>query len=310
MKPFKRLSGLLLDPSREIKLESKQSITTGNINSNGGRFTSASFANPLPLSSADLDQTGGAGQSAPFLPESPTFAIAQLSNPISEKPSIINQTTNSPPPETKQKVSDTPSVDPCRYNNSVLDVRASSDLAVDDLDIVAGQLVDSNQFIQCFEQTLARAKEQKNVNAEELALYNLGVLMFRLGDYLRSRGYYEQNISLLNSLGSSRQSYPQVKRISLSGLGTVYSALGVYPKAIYLYNESLNILPQNRDANLLDNPRIRAFIQRSLGIAYLNQGEIEQSQEKFNKSVFYQTILRTIFEAEAETRILPLYVTS
>ena len=132
--------------------------------------------------------------------------------------------------------------------------------------------------------------------------------MFRLGDYLRSRGYYEQNISLLNSLGSSRQSYPQVKRISLSGLGTVYSALGVYPKAIYLYNESLNILPQNRDANLLDNPRIRAFIQRSLGIAYLNQGEIEQSQEKFNKSVFYQResleITRSIRDRKGEGRTL------
>jgi CHAT domain-containing protein len=268
----------ILDPNREIKLESKQSIITGSINANGGRFSSTSFSNPPPITYGDMnDPGGGSGQIAAYLPDTPSF-LASLNIPNPDKLNITEEKTNDPLTENKgsiDTITTTPIISSCQDSNSVLDSRAY----INDLDLFDESKLDSQQIIQCFEQNLALAKQQQNVNAEEIALYNLGVGMFRNGNYPLSRDYYEQNIKLINTLGNSQPSYPQIKGLSTAGLGTVYSALGEYPKSINQYNQSRDLLPKNT--------KIEAFILRNLGLAYLNQSVAEKPKDSLENAFKY-----------------------
>jgi filamentous hemagglutinin family protein len=130
--------------------------------------------------------------------------------------------------------------------------------------------IDYSKAIACYHQNLAVAQQLQNSQQEAIALYNLGVSYFYLGDYARSTQYYEQH---LNSSQQRRDSLGEGQ--ALAGLGAAYSALGTYDKAIDYYQRSLAITQALTDKNW------QLTTLRNLGIAYLAQGD-------YAKAIDYQ----------------------
>ncbi|MBD1920035.1 CHAT domain-containing protein [Microcoleus sp. FACHB-831] len=219
----------------------------------------------------DLNPTANTQQPNQILRELPQQnQIVEISQPVNEnftssppasdgiEPRTVTQNTKVAQ-ERPRLVSDR-EIKECQENWQILENRQTRNRVP----------IDYSKAIVCYNQNLAVAHQLQNRQQEAIALYNLGVSYFSLGDYARSTQYYEQH---LKSSQQRRDSLGEGQ--ALAGLGAAYSALGNYDKAIDYYQRSLAITQALPDKNW------QLTTLRNLGIAYLAQGD-------YAKAIDYQ----------------------
>ncbi len=109
------------------------------------------------------------------------------------------------------------------------------------------------------------------------ALTNLGLLAAIEADF-------EQSLQLLkkaSALVRSPDVSPVLKMVVISSLGYLYDDLGQYDKALYYYNDALDILLAQSDP-----PKSRiAKLYNNMGVAYSNKGLYKQSRDYYRREL-------------------------
>ncbi|AFZ20958.1 CHAT domain-containing protein [Allocoleopsis franciscana] len=136
-----------------------------------------------------------------------------------------------------------------------------------------------SKAIEYYQQILAIVQERKDrssegylvkqleMDLEEDALNNLGVVYLRLGDYPKALEYYQQNLVLVR-----KRKYRQAEGTALNNLGVVYLRLGDYPKALEYYQQCLVIAREIRE------------YQQSLAIAR-ERGDYQMEETDLDKRI-------------------------
>ncbi|MCB0214115.1 MAG: tetratricopeptide repeat protein, partial [Anaerolineae bacterium] len=124
------------------------------------------------------------------------------------------------------------------------------------------------QAIDCYEQALAGAREQKNQWNEGALLGNLGLAYADLGETRRAIEYYEQALAISRDIGDRGG-----EGNHLGSLGSAYAALGETRRAIDYYEQALIIV---RD---IGDRRGEGSLLGNLGNRYANLGETRRAIE-------------------------------
>lgn len=110
-------------------------------------------------------------------------------------------------------------------------------------------------------------------------LTNLGFVYYKLGDYDKAIGYYEEALDL-------KDDFPK----ALQGLGLVYMAEGNYPEAIEILKKTAEIAPNE------------ARIHMNMGEAYQLNQEYSKAYQAYNKAADLATGRRLKQEAENKAK--------
>jgi tetratricopeptide (TPR) repeat protein len=122
--------------------------------------------------------------------------------------------------------------------------------------------------IRWLELALAVARRLKQRQWEGLALGNLGLAYYYVGEYRRAIEYQEQRLQIAHEIGDRRG-----EGAALGNLGITYYSLGEYRRAIEYHEELLQI------ARELSNRIQENAALGNLGIAYYGLGEYRRAIE-------------------------------
>jgi tetratricopeptide (TPR) repeat protein len=125
---------------------------------------------------------------------------------------------------------------------------------------------------------------------EGIALNNLGIAYYELGELQTAISYHEQHLAIVREIG-----YRQGEGIALGNLGIVYRELGELQAAISYYEQHLSIV---RD---LGDRRGEGVALGNLGIAYYELGELQTAITYYEQAL---TIARAIGDRLGENAAL------
>ncbi|MBD2181064.1 CHAT domain-containing protein [Planktothrix sp. FACHB-1355] len=146
--------------------------------------------------------------------------------------------------------------------------------ALCNLGIAYDFLGDYAKAIEYQQQSLVVAREIKDRQLEKNVLGNLGNAYNSLGDYTKAIDYYQQSFAIAREL-KDRVGEGQ----SLGDLGNVYNSLRDYTKAIDYYQESLAIAREIKDRD------VEGTALRNLGNAYRFLGNYTKAIEYVQQSL-------------------------
>lgn len=126
---------------------------------------------------------------------------------------------------------------------------------------------DYNRAIDYQQQSLAIAKEIKNIDRQNQALRSIGNAYYFLENYEQAISYYEQNLDNAKSTQDRRQ-----LGLAVGNLALVYTNQGNYAKAIEYYQQDLAIAREFKD---------RLIEQQALG----NLANVYRGQKEYNKAI-------------------------
>ncbi|KAL3206881.1 hypothetical protein MRX96_039839 [Rhipicephalus microplus] len=133
------------------------------------------------------------------------------------------------------------------------------------------ELGDLGMALRCYQAQLERARQLRDCPLETQALGNLGLVRLGLAHYEDAIGYFEQQLALLEQLGSSSSTLLDKGR-AYGSLGECYDALGdpegsgQVPRAV----------PEHRHQGAV-SPRDQERAYRGLGSSYRSLGNLQQA---------------------------------
>ena len=134
--------------------------------------------------------------------------------------------------------------------------------------------------IQCYEQSLAIAREVHDQINEVRVLAQLGEVYFYLADYATSLEKHQQAITLVDQLGSdTHPDLPTSKANSLNSAGNAYIKLGQWQEAQNCYNNTLALMGDEGNPNIIGNALA------CIGISLANQGNYTNAIDCFERSL-------------------------
>ena len=160
----------------------------------------------------------------------------------------------------------------------------------------------SQKSIECFEKNLEFARAAGDRNRQNIALHNLGVAYYALGNYDKAIEYQQQRLAFASSVADS-----QAKAEVLAQLGASYGAIGNYEKAVQFYEQSLEITRSLRvpelEASTLNNLGLVYFAQKNYSKAIkLQEQSLALARQQKNQQIERQAILNLGLAFYGETK--------
>jgi tetratricopeptide (TPR) repeat protein len=141
-----------------------------------------------------------------------------------------------------------------------------------------------------YSQALALARDLDDRRIEADALWGLGQVERRVGEYGQAREYYTQALTLARNLG-----YQRAEADALRGLGHVERLVGEYGQAREYYTQALTL------ARNLGYQRVEVDALRGLGQVERLVGEYSRAREYYTEAL---TLSRHLGDRRAETEAL------
>ena len=174
--------------------------------------------------------------------------------------------------------------------SKIIKDRQAEGIALGNLGIAYWNLGDSKNAVIFHEQSLAIAREIGDRRGESSALGNLGNICKRSGKLGPAIDAYNQSLVIAQEIGNRRS-----EGLALSNLGSVYCSAGNIPKAIDFFTQGLVIHREIGDW------RAEAIGLGNLGSAYAEIGEYHKAIELFQQGL---TIHCEIGDRRGEATIL------
>jgi tetratricopeptide (TPR) repeat protein len=149
---------------------------------------------------------------------------------------------------------------------------------LDCLRISYSRLTNPNPFLKVYrtyyEQDLAICREIGDRRGEGMAAGNLGLALYRLGEYEPALVYLEQDLAIARAIGE-----PQSESVALSNLGRIAQELGDYEQSRAYYARSVDICRRINDRDG------EGYELTGLGDALLGLDEFEEATEAFQRAI-------------------------
>ena len=148
--------------------------------------------------------------------------------------------------------------------------------------ILEGKLFESQgnaealrKALEKYEKALELLPPQNDRPGAAVTLGLIGTVHYLLGERQKALDAFQQQLQLWRAEGERQREVAE----SLHNIGTVYSAMGMTPKAIEFYEEAL---PLRRSG---DNRAGLATTLDNLGLAYLHAGEMQKASDYSNQAL-------------------------
>ena len=152
--------------------------------------------------------------------------------------------------------------------------RANEGIALGNLGLAYWNLGETRHAIQFYEQYLTIAREVGNREGEGIALVNLGSAYLDLDETRRAIQFYEQGLLILREIGDRRN-----EGVALGNLGSAYNILGNNHQAIQFHEQNLAIFREIGDRT----GEGRAL--GNLGIIHEDLGEIQRAIQFYEQAL-------------------------
>jgi CHAT domain-containing protein/Flp pilus assembly protein TadD len=137
-----------------------------------------------------------------------------------------------------------------------------------------GTLESMRLAVKKYEEALLICRDIGNRSGEAIALNNLGLVYYSLGEKQKALDFYTQALPLLRAVGDRR-----TEATTLNNIGTAYDALGEKQKALDFYAQAAPLRravgDRSGEASTLNN----------IGVVYISQGEKRKALDFFTQAL-------------------------